>query len=161
PQVSRSALRARFGIGDGVRVLLTIGRPDFVKGYDLLARVWPDVQARSKRVGHEALWVTVGGEALSYVPGRLITGPVPHQEVVEWIQAADAGALPSYYEGCSVALLEMLAGGLYALAHDVGNAAEIISSDAIGRILPPRAEAWAEALPPALARMPGARTPAL
>jgi glycosyltransferase involved in cell wall biosynthesis len=161
PQASRQALRARFGIGDDVRVLLTIGRPDFVKGYDLLARVWPGVRAQSENVGHEALWVTVGGEALSYVPGRLITGPVPHQEVVDWIQAADVGALPSYYEGCSVALLEMLAGGLYALAHDVGNAPEIISSDEIGRILPPRADAWATALPPALARPPGARAPAL
>ena len=161
PQVERRALRARFGIGDDVRVLLTVGRPDFVKGHDLLARVWPEVQARSRSAGHETLWVTVGGEALSYVPGRLITGPVPHQEVVDWIHAADVGALPSYYEGCSVALLEMLAGGLYALAHDVGNASEVISSDGIGRILPPRADAWAAALPPALARPPGARAPAL
>jgi glycosyltransferase involved in cell wall biosynthesis len=161
PQLARSALRTRFGIGDQVRVLLTIGRPDFVKGYDLLERAWPQVQARSRGAGHETLWVTVGGEALASVPGRLITGPVPHQEVVDWIHAADVGALPSYYEGCSVALLEMLAGGLYALAHDVGNASEIIRSDEIGRILPPRADAWATALPTALARSPGRRAPAL
>jgi len=161
PQVARETLRSRFGIGDDVRVLLTIGRPDFVKGYALLARVWPGVQARVKSAGHDAVWVTVGGEALSYVAGRLITGPLPHQDVVDWIHAADVGALPSYYEGCSVALLEMLAGGLYSLAHDVGNAAEIIASDAIGRILPPRADAWARALPTALARARGARVPAL
>ena len=48
----------------------------------------------------------------------------------------DAFALPSYYEGCSVALLEMLAGGLFTLAHDVGNAAEVIRPGANGEIVP-------------------------
>jgi glycosyltransferase involved in cell wall biosynthesis len=83
---------------------------------------------------------------------------VSHAEVVDWIHAADVGALPSYYEGCSVALLEMLAGGLFALAHDVGNAGEILSSPCNGRILPRSEEAWASALREAMAREPGLRT---
>lgn len=147
PREGRAALRARYGIADSAPVLLTIGRDDFVKGYGLLARAW----ARAAATGRGAVWVTVGGAAPERAPGRVITGAVPHGEVIDWIHAADVGALPSYYEGCSVALLEMLAGGLPALAHDVGNAAEIIRDPAVGRILAPDVAAWAEAIGSALA----------
>ena len=157
PREERAALRARYRIAKEAQVLLTIGRDDFVKGYDLLARAWE----RSAVAGRGAIWVTVGGAAPARGPGRLVTGPVPHQEVVDWIHAADVGALPSYYEGCSVALLEMLAGGLYALSHDVGNAAEIIRSAETGRVLPPEETAWTAALPEALERAPRRRVPAL
>jgi len=150
-------LRARYGIAEHAPVLLTIGRDDFVKGHDLLARAW----ARAGATGRGAVWVTAGGAAPHRAPGRVITGPVPHHEVIDWIHASDLGALPSYYEGCSVALLEMLAGGLSALAHDVGNAAEVLRDPAVGRILPPRVAAWAEAMAPALVRRPGPRGPAL
>ena len=157
PQESRSSLRARHGIPEDARVLLTIGRDDFVKGYDLLARAWE----RSGAAGRGHTWVTVGGAAPVRATGRLVTGPVPHREVVDWIHAADAGALPSYYEGCSVALLEMLAGGLFALSHDVGNAAEILATPDVGRILPRSETAWTSALREALERVPGPRAATL
>jgi glycosyltransferase involved in cell wall biosynthesis len=151
PGEAPEALRARYGIAPATRVLLTIGRDDFVKGYDLLARA----RARAGAAARDALWVTVGGAKPARAPGRLVTGPVPHREVQDWIRAADAGALPSYYEGCSVALLEMLAGGLFTLAHDVGNAADVIRPGANGEIVPRDAGAWAEALERALARPRG------
>jgi glycosyltransferase involved in cell wall biosynthesis len=88
----------------------------------------------------------VGGRASARAGSRIVTGPVPPQEVVDWIHASDFGAFPSYYEGCSLALLEMLAGGLYTLAHDVGNAAEVIRPGGNGEILPPRVFEWAAAL---------------
>ena len=157
PREGHAALRARYGIAKHAPVLLTIGRDDFVKGHDLLARAW----ARAGATRRGAVWVTAGGAAPHRAPGRVITGPVPHHEVIDWIHASDLGALPSYYEGCSVALLEMLAGGLPSLAHDVGNAAEVISDPAVGRILPPTVAAWAEAIAPALVRRPEARGPAL
>ena len=157
PRENRAALRARYGISAQAPVLLTIGRHDFVKGYGLLARAW----ARAGATGRGAVWVTAGGARPERAPGRVITGSIPHREVIDWIHAADLGALPSYYEGCSVALLEMRAGGLPTLAHDVGNAAEVIREPAAGRILPPRLDAWAEAIGAALAQPPSARAPAL
>jgi glycosyltransferase involved in cell wall biosynthesis len=157
PREGGTALRARYGIAEHSPVLLTIGRDDFVKGHDLLARAW--ARAGADRRG--AVWVTAGGAAPHRAPGRVITGPVPHREVIDWIYASDLGALPSYYEGCSVALLEMLAGGLPSLAHDVGNAAEVIRDPAVGRILPPSVAAWIDAIGPALVRRPGARVPTL
>ncbi len=142
PVADRAAVRARWGIAPDTTVLLTIGRDDFVKGYDLLGRAWKAAVPQSAR----AVWVTVGGSGTVRAPSRLVTGPLPHADVVDWIHAADLGALPSYYEGCSVALLEMLAGRLYTLAHDVGNAAEIIEPGVNGEILPRDARAWSTAL---------------
>src|SRR5204863_8022030 len=40
PREERASLRARHGIAPDAPVLLTIGRADFVKGYDLLGRAW-------------------------------------------------------------------------------------------------------------------------
>ncbi|HTR97668.1 MAG TPA: glycosyltransferase family 4 protein [Candidatus Acidoferrales bacterium] len=137
----RGALRARWGIPLDAPVLLTIGRQDFVKGYDLLARAW-----RAASLPPHALWVTVGGARSSRHEGRLVTGPLPQPEVADWVHAADLGALPSYYEGCSLALLEMLAGDLPVLAANVGNAAEVIRSPAHGELLAHEPARWAEAL---------------
>ncbi|HEX7078760.1 MAG TPA: glycosyltransferase family 4 protein [Candidatus Eisenbacteria bacterium] len=145
PREARGAWRVRHGIAEATPVLLTIGRDDFVKGHGLLGRAFARVRSEIP----EALWVVAGGEAARREPGRLTTGPIPHADVLSWIAAADVGALPSYYEGCSVALLEMLAGGLVSLAHDVGDAAQAIRPGA-GAIVPPDPEAWATALVAAL-----------
>lgn len=146
PREGRAAWRARQGIPETMPVLLTIGRRDFVKGHALLERAW----RRLRRADLAALWVRVGDDAPSRAPGRWTTGPVPHDEVREWIAAADVGALPSYYEGCSVALLEMVGGRLYTLAHDVGGAVEALR-DGAGAIVARNEAAWVSALARALA----------
>jgi glycosyltransferase involved in cell wall biosynthesis len=157
PSQSRDAWRASHGIAPGTPVLLTVGRRDFVKGTALLERAW--VQVRARVPG--ALWVVAGGDAREVRPDRLTTGPIPHPDVLAWISAADVGALPSYYEGCSVALLEMLAGGLPALAHDVGNAAEVIEPNVNGALVPRDAAAWTSELVAAFGGASRTRAPAL
>ena len=142
PREPRERMRHRHGIPATAPLVLTVGRDDFVKGFGLFARAW----SRSGAAERGAVWVTVGGAASARSRGRIVTGPVTPQEVVDWIHAADFGALPSYYEGCSLALLDMLAGGLYCLAHDVGNAADVIRSGENGEILPRESAAWIEAL---------------
>jgi glycosyltransferase involved in cell wall biosynthesis len=149
PVEPRAALRARHGIPERAPVLLTIGRDDFVKGYDLLERAW-----RAARLPGEAVWVRVGGAAPARAPGRVVTGPVSHQEVLDWIHAADVGALPSYYEGGGIALLDMLAGGLYTLSHEVGAAPEAIRAGENGELVPRDVRAWARALERTLAQPP-------
>ena len=142
PREERAAWRAKHGLAPDTPVLLTIGRDDFVKGYDLLGRAWGALASRHPR----ALWVVVGGSGPARSERRLVTGSVPREDVTAWIHAADLGALPSYYEGCSVALLEMLAGGLYTLAHDVGGAADAIRPGRNGDLVERRPAAWTEAL---------------
>jgi len=150
PAEVRERLRARHGIPAGAPVALTVGRDDFVKGFGLFSRAWSGSGAAEQG----AVWVTVGGRAPSRAASRIVTGPVSPQEVVNWIHAADFGALPSYYEGCSLALLDMLAGGLYCLAHDVGGVSEVIRPGDNGEILAPRAREWAGVLRRLAARPP-------
>lgn len=142
PGVARMALREAHGIPANAPVLLSIGRADFVKGFGLLERAW----RASGAAARGAWWVTVGGAAPAQSPGRVITGPVPLEQVNDWIHAADLGAFPSHYEGCGLAYLEMLAGGLYALAHDVGLCASVMQDGGSGEIVAPSVEAWRAAL---------------
>ena len=145
PREPRAALRARWGSMPGAPVLITIGRADFVKGYDLLERAW----RRSRRPAG-AVWVTVGGASGRRGPDRIVTGPLPGAAVIDWIHAADVGAMPSYYEGMSIAFLELLAAGRFTLAHDVGDAARVIATGACGKIVEPSVDAWTRALEEAL-----------
>ena len=151
PSEGRERWRHRHRIPQDAKVVLTIGRDDFVKGFGLFARAFE----RSGIARRGAVWVTVGGRASRRDGARLVTGPVTPREVVEWIHAADFGALPSWYEGCSLGLLDMLAGGLYCLAHDVGNAAEVIRPRENGEIVEPSSAAWARALARIAAEPPG------
>ena len=157
PREGREAWRRKHAIDPGTPLLLTIGRHDFVKGYDLLERAWSEVR---KRHG-DALWVVVGGSGPARTEGRLVTGSVPRDHVTEWIHASDLGALPSYYEGCSVALLEMLAGGLMTLAHDVGGASEAIRPGQNGELVPRDANAWIHAIDRAFRESPQRRSAGL
>lgn len=150
PSESREALRHRYGLPPDAPILLTIGRADFVKGYGLLERAWRRVDPTARG----ACWVLVGGAQRSRTPDRLVTGPVTHREALDWIHAADFGALPSLSEGCSVALLEMLAGRLYTLSHDVGNAIDVVRAGVNGEIVPQRLDAWVGALARMLKRLP-------
>ena len=150
PAEAPAAIRRRHGVAEGAPVLLTIGRADYVKGYDLLARAWARVQAALPA----AVWVGIGGDAPARAPGRVITGPLPHSEVVSWIHAADVGAMPSYYEGCGLAILEMLAGGLYVLTHDVGIAPQAIRAGENGDLIARDAGAWTAAISDTLRRRP-------
>jgi glycosyltransferase involved in cell wall biosynthesis len=142
PRTPRDDLRAAHEIPAGAPVLLTIGRDDFVKGFDLLAAAWRAARAAQRG----AWWVTAGGAAPARGPGRLVTGPIALEEVNDWIHAADLGAFPSHYEGCGLASLEMLAGGLSALAHDVGLCASVTRGGASGAIVAPGVDAWTRAI---------------
>lgn len=154
PTVGRDAWRRAHGIPPETAVLLTIGRKDYVKGFDWIERVWRDLGALPRDV----TWVTVGGGIPSRTDRRIVTGPVPHSHVIEWIHAADLGAMPSYYEGGGIALLDMLAGGLYVVSHDVGVASDVVRSGQNGEIVPRTVIAWTEALRRHLASPP-ARVP--
>jgi phosphatidylinositol alpha-mannosyltransferase len=142
PRVGRADWRLRHDIGPETPVVLTIGREDYVKGLDLFQRAWRMPGARPSG----ALWVQAGGARPRRDATRLVTGTIPPDDVIEWIHAADLGAFPSYYEGCALSLIDMLAGGRYVLSHAVGAAPEQIRAGENGEFVPRRAEAWAAAL---------------
>lgn len=156
-RAGRAEWRRRHDIGPGTPVVLTIGREDYVKGLDLFERAWKTPGARPPG----ALWVQAGGARPRRDATRLVTGPIPPDDVLEWIHAADLGAFPSYYEGCALALTDMLADGLYVLTHAVGAAPEQIRPGENGEFVPRRPDAWAAALARVLGEPPRPRTPGL
>ena len=161
PRLGRTGWRERQAIPAHVPVLLTIGRDDYVKGFDLLDRAWTLAARLPRPRPTEAIWVRVGGARPAREGTRVTTGPIAAADVAEWIGAADVGAFPSYYEGGGIALTDMLAGGLYALTHAVGVAPEAIRPGENGEFVPRRPEAWAEALARTLASPPRRAEPGL
>jgi len=150
PRAGRADWRRRHDIDARCRVLLTIGRDDYVKGLDLLERAWSMPGTRPDG----SLWVQVGGRAPERRDDRLVTGPIAPEDVTEWIAAADVGAFPSYYEGGGIALVDMIAGGLYVLTHAVGVAPDVVRPGANGEFVPRRVDAWSAALGRTLAAPP-------
>jgi glycosyltransferase involved in cell wall biosynthesis len=74
-----------------------------------------------------------------------LAGAKPHAEVADELAACDVLALPSWNEGMPNAVLEALASGRKVVATRVGGVPEIVSSNELGLLVPPRN-------PPALAR---------
>jgi glycosyltransferase involved in cell wall biosynthesis len=152
PVRSRDEVRRAWDVPADAFVALAVGRHDFVKGFDLFGRAWQ--RARRPERG---LWVTVGGERRARTSSTLITGPLPREQMFEWIHAADLGVFPSYYEGCGIVLIDMRAAGLPVLTHDVGIAGDVVEPGVDGEIVPMREDAWVAALERCFARPP-ART---
>jgi teichuronic acid biosynthesis glycosyltransferase TuaC len=71
-------------------------------------------------------------------------GARPHDEIPQWIAACDVFALPSWNEGTPNVVLEALACGRRVVATGVGGTPDVITSETLGVLVPPRD-------PPALA----------
>jgi glycosyltransferase involved in cell wall biosynthesis len=72
--------------------------------------------------------------------------------------ASDVVMLTSRNEGTPVALIESLAAGVPVVSTDVGGVRDVVDSDTIGRVAPPRSEALAAQVFPLLADIGGRRT---
>jgi glycosyltransferase involved in cell wall biosynthesis len=66
-----------------------------------------------------------------------LVGARPHDEIPEWIAAADALCLPSHQEGCPNVVLEALACGRPVVASRVGAVPEFVD-DGCGAVVSPR-----------------------
>lgn len=130
----RSAARRMLGLPDEPTVVC-VGRLSEQKGQDLLLDAWAIVLARRP----EARLFLIGDG-----PNRetLEARNLPHvgftgqrDDVPTWLAAADVVAMPSRWEGCSLAMLEALARGRSIVASDVSGAREAIAEDA-GAVVP-------------------------
>jgi glycosyltransferase involved in cell wall biosynthesis len=64
-----------------------------------------------------------------------LLGGMPHEQVLEQMDASDLFLFPSHSEGFSIALVESMARGLPAVATDVGAAADMLA-DGCGIVVP-------------------------
>lgn len=96
----RAACRRELRLPPAAHVGLFVGRPQHVKGFDILQKV---VQAAPET----RFLVVGGGEGLG--PNAIVYPQVPREQMPLFYSAADFLILPSRYEGFSLTILEALA----------------------------------------------------
>jgi teichuronic acid biosynthesis glycosyltransferase TuaC len=145
----RAAARAELGLGSGP-LAIYVGNLKPEKGVRELNAAWPSVatqlpDATLAVIGGGPLAAEMGGERMSLI------GPEPHERVNLWMAAADILVLPSHAEGTPNVVLEALASGRRVVASRVGGVPDLITSDALGALVPANApDALAAAIAKAL-----------
>lgn len=109
-----------------IQQALFVGRVEQAKGAEELffaARQLPNI--RFDLVGD------VSRQAAKWaIPENIrLLGSLPNEQVIRLLDEADVFLLPSYTEGCSMALLEAMARGVPCIATDVGANADLLSDD--------------------------------
>jgi glycosyltransferase involved in cell wall biosynthesis len=114
-------LRQRYGIGSGETVLLSVGRLEHNKGFDVLARALARAaRADGPLAAHGWRWVLVGagpyrGAIQSVVDAAglgghvILAGRASDADLHAWYEAATVFVHPTRYEGSSLVTLEAMA----------------------------------------------------
>jgi glycosyltransferase involved in cell wall biosynthesis len=168
------SLRARLGVEDGERVVLTIGRlsrekaqADLLRAFKILTRGAQSSEGLNDARGAAGRLASVGRVRLVVVGdgpereplerlaselgfGERIVFAGQSSDVAPFYAAADVLALPSHSEGSPYVLLEAMAAGLPVVATAVGGVPEILSDGESALLVAPRDEA---AMASALARL--------
>ena len=162
-----AAIRARAGIGADAFVLLSVGRIEANKGFDVLAAAL----AAASRAGRPLAatdwrWVIVGGGPFQQTLVKRIAehgitervrfaGQVPDTELHAWYVGASLFVHPTRYEGSSLVTLEAMAHRRAVVATRAGGLPDKVHPGENGWLVPPGdAVALAGALDEAVAAGP-------
>jgi glycogen(starch) synthase len=143
--VDRGAVRQRYGVGYGEKLILCVGRLVPQKGVEYFIRAIPSIARRYP----EAKFIIVGegwsrdileAEARASGQNRKIqfTGFASDQEVIDLMTSADVLVVPSIYEPFGIVALEGMATGVPVVASKVGGLAEVIDHDQTGIFVYPK-----------------------
>jgi glycosyltransferase involved in cell wall biosynthesis len=151
----RQEARRRLGLPLAGNIVLYVGNIELHKGVVDLIHAVAELGKR-----RDVSLAMVGGGArmgecrrLSVELGARVwfAGRRPHDEVPHWLAACDVLALPSWNEGTPNVVLEALASGRRVVATRVGGTPDVVSSEVLGELVPPRnPSAFAAALGRAL-----------
>jgi glycogen(starch) synthase len=143
--VDREAVRQRYGVGYGEKLILCVGRLVPQKGIEYFIRAIPSIAQRYP----EAKFIIVGEgwsrdilEAEAHASGQnrkiQFTGFASDQEVINLMTSADVLVVPSIYEPFGIVALEGMATGVPVVASKVGGLAEVIEHDRTGLFVYPK-----------------------
>jgi glycosyltransferase involved in cell wall biosynthesis len=127
---ARSSARERLGLAPDDPMVVCVSRLSQQKGQDMLVQSWPLVR---REVPEARLFLIGDGpqlDELRRTAGAGVTFTGRRNDVPDWIAAADVVALPSRWEGMSLAMLEAMARGRSVVSTDVGGARETIGERA-------------------------------
>jgi glycosyltransferase involved in cell wall biosynthesis len=143
--VDRGAVRARFGVGWGEKMVLCVGRLVPQKGIEYFIRAIPMIAQRYP----EAKFIIVGegwwrdyledvAQSTGHRSKILFTGFVSEADLVALMTSADVLVVPSIYEPFGIVALEGMATGVPVVSSYVGGLAEVIEHDRTGVFVYPR-----------------------
>lgn len=143
-----AAMRARAGIDAQAFLMLSVGRLERNKGFDLLAEALGKVAPRMAGAVPAWNWVLVGEgperarlEAQARSAGLAghvyFAGRVPDAEVHAWYEAATLFVHPTRYEGSSLVTLEAMAHAKPVVATRAGGLADKVIEGVTGWLVPP------------------------
>lgn len=143
--VDRGAVRQRYGVGWGEKLILCVGRLVPQKGIEYFIRAIPLIARRYP----EAKYIIVGEgwsrdllEAEARATGQnqkiKFTGFASDKDVIELMTSADVLIVPSIYEPFGIVALEGMATGVPVVASKVDGLAEVIEHDRTGIFVYPR-----------------------
>jgi D-inositol-3-phosphate glycosyltransferase len=121
------------------KTLLFVGRPDPIKGLDNL------LQALSLLGCKNDLQLVITGCGDQWMDGRtsddtkarvIFTGPIDHEKMYLYYNAADLCVIPSYYESFSLTALESVSCGTPVLATCVGEIPELSRLSGLCKVVP-------------------------
>ncbi|HOC97310.1 MAG TPA: glycosyltransferase [Candidatus Pacearchaeota archaeon] len=156
----KRVLRKEMGIDESLRICLSVGNLEKVKGHDVLIKAISILKDKGENV---FCYIIGTGSRLNYLK-RLakkygvdsnvsFLGVKPHSEICDYINISDVFVLPSRNEGAPVVLLEALACGKPVVASKVGNVKDILESRDCGYIVNPEdSKALADAISKSLNR---------
>jgi glycosyltransferase involved in cell wall biosynthesis len=139
----REAARRDLELPSDKRIVLYVGNVLETKGALDLVRAFGQAGAG---LAHARLVMLGGGKDFDAcvqlaktlgVDARFL-GPKPHSEIPKYLAAADVLALPSWNEGMPNVVLEALASGRRVVATHVGGIPDIVTSETLGLLVPPK-----------------------
>jgi glycogen(starch) synthase len=159
-----AAMRARHGIGADEFVLLSVGRIEANKGFDVLATALQRATASGRPLAHLPWrWIVVGSgpfqaelerviEAAGIRPRVVLTGRATDEGLHAWYEAASIFVHPTRYEGSSLVTLEAMAHQRAVIATRAGGLPDKVTPGVNGWLVnPDDAEALAGCLDEAVA----------
>lgn len=137
--IDRGAVKRKFGIDPGERVVLFIGRLVPQKGAEYLIMATPKIieqhpEARIVIVGNGWVKGHLLNLALSTGYSHKITflGFISDRDLIELTLSSDVLVIPSIYEPFGIVALEGMAAGVPIVASNVGGLSEVIEHDKTG-----------------------------
>lgn len=141
---NRASARASLGLGDGNRLILSVGNLYPVKGHDVLLRALALIAGDSAA---SAWSVAIAGRGDAESSLRQLANELGIAERVQFLglrsdvpdllAAADLFVLPSRSEGLPLALIEAMGASLPIVSTDVGGIAEVVARDVEARLVRP------------------------
>lgn len=144
PNNDGSWFKKKYGC-DGSRVILSVGRLNYQKGFSYLIKAMPNVLRHFSDV---KLVIVGEGEDLAYLRGIskrlgleesiLFTGAMSSSEIPEAYAAADVFVLPSIFESFGIVLIEAQATGKPVVCTRVGGVPEAVVDGKTGLMVEPQ-----------------------